>query len=935
MSSKVAIALYAIVFVLAAGAFYSLPFFINKEQIKQEIANSFKAATGLDLEIEGEATIERFPLPHVTMNSMYVHNAQGASSQFLLTIKLAQIWPSLKSIFTKHITISKIQFDDVRVEPEHMKNDQMNWVNNNPSQVPIAPGDAGGVSHMFDGTHIIFTNTYLRYTDAINSSAYEFKDIRLDFLNGGAKSESALNMTLQFRDKALAVTGKIGSLQHAWSIGEVPANLTVSSGQSSLVYSGNTGFKEGKIVINGKVKLVTEDIVTWISTLTGATDKQSFVPGNYKLLPLQAESDITSDNGKITFPNVTLEGAIIKGGAVVQVTPPYLFEVKAKLTTLDLETLFESKLFALREIIDPFKDAAAARENTFLITPKSFVNSLNLTADVSIEDIIYNQQHIKGFRSNLDMAEGDMTISQASAQLPGDTRVIFAGIGKEGYQGFTLEGQVDATGASFADAIKMLKSNGISIPQEDFKRFRLRANSVISSKEFRLSEITARIENMAFVGGFIATFGDRIKLQAALRIGGANLDHFIRLWGLEEWRASFVESAPGTRKETFMSRWLKRLDYDSAMNISMEQFILNDVQRDRLDFKLESTTGKISLDDIKTKYNGTQLSGSVALDVMGSLPRLEIKATADTIDVDTFFAGSPGAKPLGAVGPMPLKAQPANIAPEDRWSRRQFDFHWLEILTASFHIKIGEFKNGLLNARTLDILGNIDNHTLVIDAMTGSIMNAQVALKGNIIGGRIPSINLLANITSLDTNEVVSIFPVLQGMTGKYNLSLKLDASGIDLYSWISSLEGSVGVGGHDIYVHGFNLPGVIRSVSYVRTVADILNVVKRAFPGGDTLFSSVEGQWTVASGIFKTSNTRLANDQAVAVLSSQVDFVNWRTQSTISFALRSLDPVRPPGMVISLIGNLDKPDVAIDTRSLEQYVTNRTSEKMLQQYGQ
>jgi hypothetical protein len=122
--------------------------------------------------------------------------------------------------------------------------------------------------------------------------------------------------------------------------------------------------------------------------------------------------------------------------------------------------------------------------------------------------------------------------------------------------------------------------------------------------------------------------------------------------------------------------------------------------------------------------------------------------------------------------------------------------------------------------------------------------------------------------------------------------------------------------------------------VSYVRTVADILNAVRRAFPGGETVFNNMEGQWSVSGGVLKTSNSKLTSDQADGILSCQVDLVNWLLQANINILLKALDPEHPPGMIITFNGNLNNPEPALDTRSLEEYVTNKTSERMLEKYN-
>ena len=56
--------------------------------------------------------------------------------------------------------------------------------------------------------------------------------------------------------------------------------------------------------------------------------------------------------------------------------------------------------------------------------------------------------------------------------------------------------------------------------------------------------------------------------------------------------------------------------------------------------------------------------------------------------------------------------------------------------------------------------------------------------------------------------------------------------------------------------------------------------------------------------------------------------------QNKINFFLKELDPEHPPTMTINIFNDIDKPQIELDTRSLEQYITKRTSEKMLKDYG-
>ena len=82
MPKKTIIGFFLVLIALAGAAFYALPAFIDKEAIKEQLVATFKARTGFELEVEGEVTVKRFPTPHIVVNSMYVHNAQGAIEPF-------------------------------------------------------------------------------------------------------------------------------------------------------------------------------------------------------------------------------------------------------------------------------------------------------------------------------------------------------------------------------------------------------------------------------------------------------------------------------------------------------------------------------------------------------------------------------------------------------------------------------------------------------------------------------------------------------------------------------------------------------------------------------------------------------------------------------------------------------------------------------------
>jgi uncharacterized protein involved in outer membrane biogenesis len=868
--------------------------------------------TGLDIDIQGDVTVVSYPSPHVVINFLDVHSPPEASAPFMLEVKMLEAWPSILGLLHGQLSIDKINVRGVDVELERMKSDEMSWKE---STLSSASPPAASDHSVFKTSELTVSDATLRYTNTPANSVMEFDNIAMS-VRGTGNGDKNFQLNMRYLDKPVSASGHIGDISQLISTGIVPASFNIKSGKNFLSYDGDFGIKDKHPVLKGKLNFGADDIVPLTALLTNSSQKIS----DHKALPVKISSDVSSSGDKILLPNIVLDGDVIKGNAQATLTSGTNVDIKAVLDTFDLETLEASTLFDMSQAPET---TSKGGETSASLPSKSIFDSLVFNGDIKIADTIYNGQHIKNTQINFDETKGEFNIPQISASLPGDSRIVFAGIGKQGYLGFIWEGEIDGSGSDFAKMVGLFKTKGFALPPEDFKRFRFKANAALSTKDMRFSEIAARIENIEVLGGIIATFGERTKVGAALRIGGLNLDHFITLWGIEEWRNSLMQEDLAHKKEIYISQWLKQLNYDVLLNTSLEQTVLQGKLRDRVELKLEASKNNLVLKNLKTTFNGTQLSGDIGINVSQDAPKFNLDLTADTLDVNSFFGIAPA-----AVAPEQTQTN------KERWTHEQFDFHWLGMVNSDFHFKTGNLKYGTFEAQDAEIKGNVKEHTLTVDSLSGTTMGASIAAKSVITGGKIPTVSVAASLRNVNMEQMIYIFPGLQGITGNYNMTMNLSTNGTDTLSWISNLSGMIALGGRDITIHGFNMLGIISAINYVRTVADILDVVKRAWPGGNTLFSTLQGELVATNGVLKPSNLKLLSPYSDGMVDGQFDLVNWRTQSSITFLIKSLDPVHPPKMVVSYAGDMDAPDRALDTRSLEQFVTNKTSEKLLNQYG-
>jgi uncharacterized protein involved in outer membrane biogenesis len=890
-----------------------LPLFIGSATFKNELQSSFESATGMQLEIQGDVALTMLPLPHFTAASLYVINMPGGKAPFLLTVKNAQIWPNLSSLFKGHKGIRRIQASDMTVNVEALENGRMNW--QEVSSHWKSSASQALPTAMFDRFSFEVTGATLSYMN-VAGAVHTLDHVTIAVDIDAQAQKASMDAKFSYQSHPFTISTKAsGTVAQFFSSDLADVTLQATNDKNALYYNGKLGYKDNRPLANGDLKIETDDI-TFLAQLYNGDLADVAAPASRTKLPFSLSTKmVTQDEKKISFPDIMLGGETVKGRAQAELLFPSQITVKAALSQLNLQSILENGYF-----VRPRAGRQEANKNYLTARPDS---GLAIAATIKIDDVLYNGKHINNATFSAEIAGEDLTVPQLLASLPGESQLSFSGIGKSsGASGLSLEGQVDIQGNNFIDAVSLFSSGVLKLPPADFRRFHMRANTLISSRELRLSELAARIEDIGLNGGLSAKFTERTNLQMALGISNANLDHILSAWGMESWQRFLWFDDKIKNNDGVLPLWLKSLSYDVQASISLDNYLLNSQRYDKANFSLAATAGKAQLDLNKTSYSGSVLSGKVMMDVTKPVPQVSVQGDIDKFDPDVFFA-----KAGKSASAVPVNGK-------QRWSEDIIDFSWLGNVSGTFDLKLGQFRHKALEAGNVNMSGGIDERKLSIDSFKASVLGANVIGKGTITGGAIPAVSAAFTVESLKVENIAPMLPLLQGASGLVNASAQLSTNGVNVRSLISNLQGRIAASGQNIGVHGFNLSGIIKAVNYVRTVADILNVVKRAFPNGNSIFPAASGEWVVSKGIFETFNMKVSNELADGVIASRIDLANWQTAMKANFALKALDPVNTPSMTINMSGDLDSPAIDIDIHSLEQYVNNKTSEKMMQQYG-
>lgn len=915
MNRNVVIVVTLVAVVLLAGWLVVFPLIIHKDAIRTELVDAFAAATGMELQIQDDIALKVLPVPHLSVTSLYVQPPVGSKARFLMTINDVEVWPALTSLFGK-IAINKVQVSGVEVNFEELVDGKPSWeAASSYWQHGVFQPDS--IKKAQSGQ---LHDMVLQVNDArINYTFRSGMTIPLEKFDASWTIGQASNVDAHFtfRNRPVAVAAHVGSLAQLLTQDNVPAELNISSGKDVLHYKGNAGRKNDRAVFNGDLDFTTEDVAYWVHVLRGQVPEAT-PPAGYRMLPVSIKAKIITQDNKTTFSDIAFDGTTIKGNGHVDITLPNQLDVKAAIKTLNMQDIAANGLFDTDAV-----SANPEQKNAYGSTRSK--DAWEGTFDIKIDDMQYNNRHVTGAAFVADLSNGELTIPQLTAGIPGDGRILFSGIGKMLPEGVNIEGQVDTQGNNFEDAIGLVETAGLSLPPEDFKRFHIRTNVNVMPGEIQLSDLAARIESTSIVGGMVAKFGKRTSLRAAFGITGLNLDHIGALWGIESWQKTVASNSILGKSDGVLSVWLKHLDYDVYINSTLDNYMLGGKLYDKSDLNLVATLNKVELNSDDLHYGNSHLSGKVGLDVSRELPKIDVNVKVDDANVSGIFSAFVGAD-----------AKPAPGAPESQgvWPTAILDLKWFGFLNAAYNLKFAHLVCDKVEGSNVTIAGTINDRKLTIDSFTGNLYGANVAASMSIDGNSIPTSTLSGTVYGLRVERLAPLMPLFNGMSGLFNMNLAVNTSGINIQSMMSNLHGSMGAGGRDIEVHGFNLPAIIRAVGYVRTVADILGTVKRAFPNGDTVFPVFEGAWMINQGTAEMTRAKLRSQQAEGLVNGKTDLVHWTTNTGITFALKTLEPANPPVIIVNLSGDMDNTAIDFDTHMLEQYVNNKASENMLHQYG-
>jgi AsmA protein len=124
---KIILSIIAAVVFLIIIAVFTLPFFINPNNFKPEIAAAVKDKTGRELILAGDLKLSIFPWLGISTGKMALGNAAGFQDKPFATLEESDIKVKLLPFLTKKIEVSRIVLKGLALNLAKNQQGESNW----------------------------------------------------------------------------------------------------------------------------------------------------------------------------------------------------------------------------------------------------------------------------------------------------------------------------------------------------------------------------------------------------------------------------------------------------------------------------------------------------------------------------------------------------------------------------------------------------------------------------------------------------------------------------------------------------------------------------------------------------------------------------------------------------------------------------------------
>ena len=539
---KLAIGL-SVFFALVIGVLLIGPSLVDWNSYTDEIADQVEKVTGRKVIIGGSVSVQVLPRPHLHVADVHLANITGSEDPRMASFESLEVRIAAAALLSGKVRVETVKLVRPTVLLERLADGRVNWDfgapgaakgNAGTSQAAatdkpaaaVGSGRAGpGIAvdnFMVEGGTIVYRDLQRGREEVITGIDAR---VAAASLNGPVESDGALTMA----GHRLAYTLNVAEIVQGRTI---PLVFSLKLGNDTVIrIDGGVVNVPEKPRLRAKITGSGPNVAEAIAATGGPTD----LPVNLaKPFTVLGNLEASVDGGRVEDLEIKLDTMEFHIAAEVAASDKTVASLSVKSGWVDLDALLapvpppaktevtakpgDPKKTVAAKPASPKKSAQPKAESAFEL-PKDIQANLSL----QIDSLVLKGQPLEGVSLSADLANGELTLNQATAQLPGDADVGLFGFlsARDGKPRF--EGQVE-TRAKDLGPVLAWAMPGVAVPAAALKDFSFKTPLVVDGNYAQLTGITAAAGGTKLTGAATIALQARPSFGASLELDKIDLD---------------------------------------------------------------------------------------------------------------------------------------------------------------------------------------------------------------------------------------------------------------------------------------------------------------------------------------------------------------------------------------------------------------------------
>jgi len=544
------------------GIAFIAPAFVDWSSYRALITEQLQKQTGRDVIIGGDMSLSILPQPVVRVMDIQVSNPQGASQPTMASVRQLDIALSWGGLMQGDLHFKSLRLIDPRLHLETLPNGQGNWVmtpaasasaENPPSPTSPTPTATDALPIQIDD-FIIERGTVI-YSNPMDDTTHRLDNINSRFALQSLQGPFELAGTAHFHDQVLGFDATLGALRPNQPL-SFSMGVQTAFGQGQARLRGHLDLSKDDPRLSAHMRVTSDNLA---NTLGGLLDHPTMAGGLSH--PFTAEGTFAYDQGRFDFDETGLSVALgpqwAQLGLAGTVSEEITFDSHLTLQSLAIENWLNAPRHRteaaapLPLVITPTQDIIPAPKGSRVslalagaLPPESasattpdipdhpFGDTLipeNIagTFSFNIGALRFNQDAIRQIQVRLSVADGALSLEQATAELPGAAQISAVGIAAVEENRLRFDGGLDIDAANLRKTLQWLSVDTAQVPSHRLRQAKLSTEITATQSIISLNDTKLTLDDSQADLNTVITLKDRPSFGIRLRLDHLTLDEYL------------------------------------------------------------------------------------------------------------------------------------------------------------------------------------------------------------------------------------------------------------------------------------------------------------------------------------------------------------------------------------------------------------------------